>query len=99
MKADKCSTCEGTGKYSSSSWEGFEKSFDKNDQCPSCEGIGVDTYSDSYVNCPHCGQAHDPDESDIHDTCDINCDSCNKLFEVIVEYSATYQTYKKEEKK
>ena len=96
METNLCKDCEKICyKLIGKCWKCFEK--DKiNFVMKRAKEYGY-TSGEKYICCPYCGEHYG--EDDIHKNCYLICDSCNKLFNVKVEYNVTYTTEKTSEDK
>lgn len=50
------------------------------------------TSSEKYIICPHCGSHYGEDE--MNESCDVECDECEKIFHMEVNYTVDYSTSK-----
>lgn len=49
--------------------------------------------NEKYVICPWCGSHYG--EDDLHESTELECEECDKKFNLEVEYDVNYSTYRK----
>lgn len=54
--------------------------------------VEFDTDFTDDIVCPYCGEHHDSTE--VRESCKFDCDECNRVFRVEVDYSVSYSTSK-----
>lgn len=69
-----------------------QQSLNQSTKTERCEVDKMET-----IDCPYCGQEHDPTGCHETDSGENECKNCKKTFEVLIEYEPTYSTSKIED--